>query len=73
MIKENYDYRAYRDAEPYDSEVSHNIACNCPENHSDDDHYDQVEVRDREDCGSYTEGMSGTDSYEGQVPASSFI
>ena len=29
--------------------------------------HDQVEVRDREDCGSYTEGMSGTDSYEGQV------
>ena len=30
-------------------------------------HHDQVEVRDREECGSYTEGMSGTDSYEGQV------
>ena len=26
-----------------------------------------MEVRDREDCGSYTEGMSGTDSYDGQV------
>ena len=24
-------------------------------------------MRDREDCGSYTEGMSGTDSYDGQV------
>ena len=24
-------------------------------------------MREREDCGSYTEGMSGTDSYEGQV------
>jgi len=45
--QENYDYRAYREPELYDSEL---------------------EVRERGDCDSYTEGMSGTDSYEGQGP-----
>ena len=49
MLQENYDYRAYRDPELYDSEL---------------------ECRDRGDCESYTEGMSGTDSYEGGPPVS---
>ena len=52
LFQENYDYRAYREPELYDSEL---------------------ECRDRADCESYTEGMSGTDSYEGGPPTGGYL